>query len=332
MSEIGQKLTKMSEIDPKQTKWSKNRPSHIFRIMSQGENNLYHLDGDEGEDYIEEDQLYIDIGNDTEEDLNIALREMFENAKLKGLSEKRSSVLEKLLKDCCSVFRIRLGYTKPTAVKQMKIDQIKDVKPVRVRSRRYTTEGRAWLGKYVKALVDMNFLVPTPDASWQAAPLLVAKRNSKAKFRLAIDLRPVNAATIKQAWPMPNLDSEVYDFAGSKFFAVLDFCSGYWQLPVDPESWDACGIVTPKGTYSSTRVLPGLTNATVHFQSTVEPLFAELRDHLKAWLDDFNLHAKTEDELLSVFKRFLQICQEKNLFLSAKKCQLFKKEVTWCAA
>ena len=228
------------------------------------------------------------------------------------------------------MFRITLDYTKPAAVKPMKIDLLKDVKPVRVRSRRYTAEGRAWLEKYVKALVDMNFLVPNSDASWQAAPLLVAKRNSKAKFRLATDLRPVNAATIKQAWPMPNLDSEVYDFAGSKFFAVLDFCSGYWQLPVDPESWDACGIVTPKGTYSSTRVLPGLTNATVHFQSTVEPLFAELRDHLKAWLDDFNLHAKTEDELLSVFKRFLQICQEKNLFLSAKKCQLFKKEVTWC--
>ena len=111
MSEIGQKLTKMSEIGPKQTKWSKNRPSHIFRIMSLGENKLYHSDGDEGEDYIEENQLYIDIGNDTEEDLDIALREMLENAKQEGLSENGSRVLEKLLKDYRSVFRIRLGYT-----------------------------------------------------------------------------------------------------------------------------------------------------------------------------------------------------------------------------
>ena len=63
--------------------------------MSQGENKLYHSDGDEGEDYIEEDQLYSDIGNDTEEDLDIALRDMFENAKQEGLSENGSGVLEK---------------------------------------------------------------------------------------------------------------------------------------------------------------------------------------------------------------------------------------------
>ena len=213
---------------------------------------------------------------------------MSENAKQEVLSENGSRVLEKLLKDYRSVFRIRRGYTKPAEVKPMKIDLLKDVKPVRVRSRRYTAEGRAWLEKYVKALVDMNFLVPNPDASWQSAPLLVAKRNSKAKFRPAIDLRSVNAATIKQAWSMPNLDSEVYDFAGSKFFAVLDFCSGYWKLPVDPESLDACGIVTPKGTYSSTRVLPGLTNGICEallryiFKALWNRLFAELRDQLKA--------------------------------------------------
>ena len=48
------------------------------------------------------------------------------------------------------------------------------------------------------------------------------------RARLAIDLRPLNAATIKHTWPMPHLDSEVYDFSGNKFFAVFDFCSGYW--------------------------------------------------------------------------------------------------------
>ena len=74
MSEIGHKRTKMSENGQKQTKCSKNRPGHIFRIMSKEENKLYHSDFDKDEDYIEEDRFYIDIGNDTEEDLDIALR------------------------------------------------------------------------------------------------------------------------------------------------------------------------------------------------------------------------------------------------------------------
>ena len=49
-----------------------------------------------------------------------------------------------------------------------------------------------------------------------------------------------------------------------------------------------------KGTYSSTRVLPGLTNAATLCQSTIETLFKDLRDKRKAWPDDFNLHAGNE--------------------------------------
>ena len=34
---------------------------------------------------------------------------------------------------------------------------------------------------------------------------------------------------------MPHVESEVLDFAGSKFFAVVDFVSGYWHLPLHPD-------------------------------------------------------------------------------------------------
>lgn len=169
----------------------------------------------------------------------------------------------------------------------MRIDIDPRKSPVKVKARRYPAVQRQFLKLYIDKLVEMGFLFPNPDAKWQAAPLCVPKPSSRSKFRLAIDLRPVNAATIKRAWPMPHLDSEMRDFAESSCFASLDFCQGYWQLPVHPDSYDACGIVAPHGTYSSKRTLPGLTNATAHFQSTVEPLFSELRANMKAWLDDF---------------------------------------------
>ena len=201
---------------------------------------------------------------------------------------------------------------------------------MKVKARRYPAKQRAFLNKYVDRLVEFGFFIPNPDADWQAAPLLVPKRNSKADFRLAIDLRPFNSATIRKAWPMPHLESELLDFAGSECFASLDFCHGYWQLPLAPESYSACGVVCPQGTYSATRALPGLTNATSYFQSTVEPLFQELRSSMKAWLDDFNLHSKTETELLHLLERFFDICSTHNLFLSARKCEFFTKRVRWC--
>lgn len=184
---------------------------------------------------------------------------------------------------------------------------------VRVKARRYSPDQREFLNKYVETLVEMGFCVDMPTAEWQAAPLLVPKIGSKAKFRMAIDLRPVNAATVKVSWPMPHIDSEVNDFAGSICFACMDFVSGYWQLPLDPVSYIACGIVTPKGVVASKRVLPGLANATAHFQSTIEPLFRALRGNMKAWLDDFNLHAGDEDKLLDILE-ITRICAEHNLF------------------
>ena len=109
---------------------------------------------------------------------------------------------------------------------------------------------------------------------------------------MVVDLWPVNSVTVKEAWPMLHTDSEIRDFACSTSFACRDFVSGYWQSPVHPESYTACGIVTPRGVVASTRVPPGLANANAFFQSSVEPLFRTFRAWLKAWLDDFNLHAR----------------------------------------
>ena len=225
---------------------------------------------------------------------------------------------------------MRLGKTDPALVTPMKIELKPDSVPVKVRARRYPPQQRSFLNKYVDELVRMGYFIPNPDASWQAAPHIVPKPNSRARYRMTIDTRPINAATVKKAWPMPHLDSEMQDFSGAVFFAVIDFVSGYWQLPLHGDSVDTCGVVCPNGVNSSTRVLQGLTNAAPHFQSIIEPLFSELRSNMKAWLDDFNLFAKTEDELLNLLNQFFKICKKHNLFLSAKKCSFFAEEIKWC--
>ena len=168
-----------------------------------------------------------------------------------------------------------------------------------------------------------------PTAKWQAAPLLVPKPGSKAKLRMAVDLRPVNAAAIKESWPMPHLESENLDFTNSTCFAVLDFVSTYWQLPLHQDSYTACGVVTPRGVVASIWVLSGLANATAHFQSSMEPLFSELRENMKAWIDDFNLFCGNEEQLLQLLERVFEIYHQHGLLLSARKCFLFAPELKW---
>jgi len=288
--------------------------------------STFHSSGDES--FTEDSDIYIDIGEDSEEDLRCAVEKMIEDAVENGLSPEGTNRLREMIKKY-PVFRIRLGKSPPADVEPMKIRLREGAEPIKVRTRRYSPDQRAFLQKYVEQLKDMDFVTEMPTATWQAAPLLVPKSGS-AKYRMTVDLRPINSSTVKEAWPMPNIDAEVQDFKGSKFFAQLDFVSGYWQLPVHPDSYHLCGITTPSGVFASKRVLQGLSNAVSYFQRTVEPCFKEIKDFLKAWLDDFSLYAKTETDLLDYLETFLKICYQRGLYLSAKKCRLFLLQLKWC--
>lgn len=147
---------------------------------------------------------------------------------------------------------------------------------------------------------------------------------------MTVELRSINAVTINESLSMPYMDYEVIEFSGSTCFAQLVFVSRYWQLPVHPKSYAICGLFTPNGAVSSIRVLQELSNSVSYFQRSVEPLFSELRDSMKAWLDEFNLYANNEEKLLDTLEAFLRICNEKVLFISAKKCRLFIAELKWC--
>ncbi len=196
-------------------------------------------------------------------------------------------------------------------------------KSIKVKGRRYSPERRKILHRNVEKLKELEFLVDIPTAELQAAPLLVPKLGSKATFCMAFDLRPVNAATIKESWPMPHLNSEVTDFAKSSCLSRHHLVSGCWQLPLEEESQLACGVVTPLGAVASKRVLPGLASATAYFQRIVEPLSSELSEHMNGWLDDFNLHTNSESELLDYLEKVFKICEQYRLYLSAQKCCLF---------
>lgn len=122
---------------------------------------------------------------------------------------------------------------------------------------------------------------------------------------------------------MPHIESELADLAESDTFAVIDFCNAYWQMPLDEDSQHLHSFLTANEVVKPTRTLPGSTNAGMNFQSKVEPCFVEIRSRLKAWLDDFLLHAKDEGELLATIKTFFEVCRTRGLKVSIRKSNFF---------
>jgi hypothetical protein len=68
---------------------------------------------------------------------------------------------------------------------------------------------------------------------------------------MTVDLRVQTASTKPTAWPKPNLQDEFHDLHGSEVFATLDFCQGYWQIPLHKDSQDSQFFITPNGVCSA---------------------------------------------------------------------------------
>lgn len=137
----------------------------------------------------------------------------------------------------------------------MTIEIIKDARPVQDRTRRYPPNKREFLEKYTTKLLEYGLLKTTNITEWIAAPLIVPKA-PPANFELTEDLRLVNDATKPIVWRMPNLDAETSDMKDSKFFASIEFVSGYWQLPMAEESQPFETLVEGGGREGTTRKGP----------------------------------------------------------------------------
>ena len=95
------------------------------------------------------------------------------------------------------LFSTEAGKSDPADFPPMRVQLLPHKRPLKVKARRYPPHQRAFFNAYIKQLVEMKFLVPNPEAEWQAALILIPKPGSRAKLRIAINFRPVNAATVK---------------------------------------------------------------------------------------------------------------------------------------
>ena len=59
---------------------------------------------------------------------------------------------------------------------------------------------------------------------------VVIVRKKDGSIRFCIDFRKVNQCTIKDAYPIPQIDDALHSLAGSKYFTTFDLKSGFWQV------------------------------------------------------------------------------------------------------
>ncbi len=148
-------------------------------------------------------------------------------------------------------------------------------------------------------------------------------------LRPVIDFRRVNEATVEDHYPLPVLRDLLMCLGrGNKVFSNLDLLSGYWQLPMAPESREVTAFSTPNGHFEGTRMPFGLKGAPITFQRTMNNIFGDmLGNSVYIYLDDIIIASKDTTSHMETLKSVLQRLQEVGLKLKLTKCEFLKPRI-----
>ena len=101
----------------------------------------------------------------------------------------------------------------------------------------------------IQKLLNVRFIYPISDSKWVSMLVVVPKKVTR-KWRICVDIRELNKATLKDYFPLPFIDQVLDTLSGKKYFSFLDGYSGYNQILIAPEDQDKTTFTCPWGTYA----------------------------------------------------------------------------------
>lgn len=176
----------------------------------------------------------------------------------------------------------------------------------------------------------MGMVEKRPTAEWQCAPLVVSNPGSLNRFRLTIDTRPVNDATVKEDCPMPHLESEIAEFSGAIFFASIYFIAALWKLRMHPEYyeifWNNCAALCRSVAASA----PRSGEFDVIFSINSRTAFLGNPRWHEGFLRRFQSSHRFKYQLPDLLEKFFWDLRIIRTVPVSVKGRLFKNSLKWC--
>jgi hypothetical protein len=190
--------------------------------------------------------------------------------------------------------------------------------PISKRPYRMPPAELAELKKQLQELLDKGFFRPS-TSPWGCPALFVKKKDES--LRLCIDYCPLNAATIKNKYPLPRINVLFDQLVGAKVFFKIDLCSGYHQIKIRASDISKTAFSTRYGLYEYLVMSFGLTNAPAYFMYLMNSVFMpELNKFVVVFIDDILVYSSNEEEHASHLHVVLQHVREHRLYAKLSKC------------
>ena len=180
----------------------------------------------------------------------------------------------------------------------------------------------------VQQMLSNNVIRPS-NSPWASPVVMVREKDGSLRF--CVDFRQLNAATVKDAHPLPRIDDLLDALHGAKWFSTLDLKSGYWQVPISEQGKAKTAFRTSSGQLFEFNQVPfGLCNAPATFSRLMDRVLASLHwETCLFYLDGIIVFSSTWEEHLARLCEVFERLRHAKLKLGAAKCTFAAKEVSY---
>ena len=192
------------------------------------------------------------------------------------------------------------------------------VRPLAVKSRRYSTEDKTFIKQEIQRLLADDVIEPS-KSPWRAQVLVDRKEGKKP--RLCIDYsRTINRYTVPDSYPLPNADDMVYEVAKYSRYTTYDLKTAYHLAKLSKSDIPYTAFEADGKLYQFKRLPFGLTNAVAAFQRLMDELVEEY--HLEGvfvYIDNITIVGETQEQHDINVRKFLEAAKVKNLTFNEGK-------------
>ena len=187
------------------------------------------------------------------------------------------------------------------------------------------------ISKFIqKALADG--IIRPSNAEYFSQVLLTPKANGD--WRFCVDYRRLNALTKgHHGWPLPNIESMLLRLGShkAKYFATLDYTSGYHQAELSEASRKYTAFCIDGGVYEWCRVPMGPKGAPSYFQYQMQnTVFKGLTPKLlEIYIDDLITWGNSVKELTDKLDSIFDTLRKWNLTVNPEKCKFGLKKIEY---
>ena len=164
----------------------------------------------------------------------------------------------------------------------------------------------------------------TQPTDWCAPMVPVLKSTGKAC--ICVDLKRLNEAVKREQYILPTTDEITAKLSWATVFSSLDAASGFFQIPLHPDSCKLTTFITPFGRFNFKRLPFGITSAPEIFQRKMMETLQGL-EGVEVFMDDILVYGTTQEQHDGRLEKVMQRIVTAGLKLNHEKCSIRQSQL-----